>query len=315
MNRKLVMAAAAALIIGLGWVQPCEAQKGQRNPAYVIESPDILQIEVSGLARKQRQSIQGEHLVRPDGTVSLGLYGSVSISGLSLEQARAAIVKHLAPHAKKRQWDVQVGVASWDNEVFYVITPGKDGQQVERFKLSRGETVASVLERNETAATTGPVWLARPSGEVLKVNWPSMKKQGANYVPEAGDRLYVGCSPTSAETTTPKVGSDPLTEKLDRILDRLEDLDRRIKKIEQKLSDQEMASLPSPSEPEGIAGFIKSVIGIRLIQRYSSNPAERMKKLLETSEDLRQIEEEWKRFWQSDQPSHLKPERVHGGIP
>ena len=36
--------------------------------------------------------------------------------------------------------------------------------------------------------------------------------------------------------------------------------------------------------------------------------------LLNNSEDLRQIDYEWERIWFTDQPSHLTPERVHGGI-
>jgi hypothetical protein len=33
-----------------------------------------------------------------------------------------------------------------------------------------------------------------------------------------------------------------------------------------------------------------------------------------TSEDYRVILEEWQRIWFLDQPSHLSPRRVHGGI-
>lgn len=47
---------------------------------------------------------------------------------------------------------------------------------------------------------------------------------------------------------------------------------------------------------------------------YSSDPNRRMNELLNTSEDLRQIENEWERIWFTDQPSHLTPDRVHGGI-
>jgi hypothetical protein len=50
------------------------------------------------------------------------------------------------------------------------------------------------------------------------------------------------------------------------------------------------------------------------INIYSSNPNRRMEELLNTSEDLRQIEYEWERIWFTDQPSHMTPERVHGGI-
>ena len=41
---------------------------------------------------------------------------------------------------------------------------------------------------------------------------------------------------------------------------------------------------------------------------------ERMERLLFQSEDLRLMHDEWRHFWMHDQPSHLKVERVHGGI-
>jgi hypothetical protein len=47
---------------------------------------------------------------------------------------------------------------------------------------------------------------------------------------------------------------------------------------------------------------------------WSADPNTRMEQLLFASEDLRQIENEWRRFWFTDQPSHLTPVRVHGGI-
>jgi hypothetical protein len=51
-----------------------------------------------------------------------------------------------------------------------------------------------------------------------------------------------------------------------------------------------------------------------LINIYSADPNRRMHELLNTSEDMRQIEYEWERIWFTDQPSHMTPERVHGGI-
>jgi hypothetical protein len=41
---------------------------------------------------------------------------------------------------------------------------------------------------------------------------------------------------------------------------------------------------------------------------------EQIRQLLQQSEDLRQIQNEWRRFWFNDQPGHLTPERIHGGI-
>ncbi len=50
------------------------------------------------------------------------------------------------------------------------------------------------------------------------------------------------------------------------------------------------------------------------LNEYSSNPTRRITELINESENLRQIESEWERFWMIDQPSHLTPDRVHGGI-
>ena len=51
-----------------------------------------------------------------------------------------------------------------------------------------------------------------------------------------------------------------------------------------------------------------------LLNIYSSDPNRRMMELINNSEDLRQIEYEWERIWFVDEPSHMTPERVHGGI-
>jgi len=51
-----------------------------------------------------------------------------------------------------------------------------------------------------------------------------------------------------------------------------------------------------------------------ILNQYSSDPNVRMQQLLYQSEDLRQMHGEWRRFWFNDQPSHLTPERIHGGI-
>ncbi len=60
----------------------------------------------------------------------------------------------------------------------------------------------------------------------------------------------------------------------------------------------------------GFASFASS----GCINAYSANPNVRAQQLINQSEDLRQIGLEWQRIWFTDQPSHLTPERVHGGI-
>ena len=50
------------------------------------------------------------------------------------------------------------------------------------------------------------------------------------------------------------------------------------------------------------------------LPQHSSDPNRRILQLMNQSEDLRQVESEIERFWMIDQPSHLTPERVHGGV-
>lgn len=51
-----------------------------------------------------------------------------------------------------------------------------------------------------------------------------------------------------------------------------------------------------------------------IVPIYSGDQADRTQELIFTSENLRQIREEWQRIWFLDQPSHLTPYRTHGGI-
>ena len=47
---------------------------------------------------------------------------------------------------------------------------------------------------------------------------------------------------------------------------------------------------------------------------YSGDQPRRTAELLNTSEDLRLLLDEWERIWFLDQPSHLTPLRSDGGI-
>ncbi len=63
----------------------------------------------------------------------------------------------------------------------------------------------------------------------------------------------------------------------------------------------------------GAAGLMLCNTGC-LLNIYSSDPQRRMSELINNSEDLRQIQNEWSRIWFTDHPSHLTPERIDGGI-
>ena len=47
---------------------------------------------------------------------------------------------------------------------------------------------------------------------------------------------------------------------------------------------------------------------------YSGDPVRRSKQLINVSENMRSILDEWERIWFLDQPDHMTPYRTHGGI-
>ena len=47
---------------------------------------------------------------------------------------------------------------------------------------------------------------------------------------------------------------------------------------------------------------------------FSADPARRTRQLIFVSEDMRNLIQEWERIWFLDQPDHMTPYRVHGGV-
>lgn len=191
----------AVMLAGLMLTVGPSAVRADDSKTYVVEPPDILRLDVTGLPKKA-QSVKGEFIVRPDGTVSLGTYGSVPVAGLTLDQTRAAITKHLSAHAKKKdKLQVRAEVSGYNSKAYYVIGSGKDGEQVYRFPVGGGETVVGAVLQVEglsAVAAKNRVWVASSSGKVRKVDWRAITQEGqsaSNYKLEAGDRVYVGRSP------------------------------------------------------------------------------------------------------------------------
>ena len=63
-----------------------------------------------------------------------------------------------------------------------------------------------------------------------------------------------------------------------------------------------------------LLGVLLSANAGCLIPMYSSIPAERTEQLIFNSEDLRNLNGFWRRFWFLDQPDHMTPFRTHGGV-
>ena len=152
------------------------------------------------------QMIQGEHLVRPDGTVSLGRYGSVRVAGLTLDQAKEVLTAHLSQYLQDPEITVDIGYYS--SKYYYIITDGGGfGEQVFRFNITGNETVLDAMSQIAglpTVASKHHIWIARPapseSGceQILPVDWNALARRGAtatNYQLFPGDRIYVKADP------------------------------------------------------------------------------------------------------------------------
>jgi polysaccharide export outer membrane protein len=206
-------------------------------PPYVIEPPDILLIQVlmpptsddiAGVQPDKAgsttdaqgrpvkppnpfsksfgpQPIDGQYLVGPDGTVMLGIYGSVQVAGLTRDQARERVREFIAQVTGKRGDALQVfvDVMAFNSKSYYIITDGAgNGAQLFSFPIVGSETVLDALAKVNglpQVASRHCIWIARrsPNGgpeQILPVDWDGTVMMGSaqtNYQVLPGDRIYV----------------------------------------------------------------------------------------------------------------------------
>jgi polysaccharide export outer membrane protein len=171
----------------------------EKHLAGIINKPQV--VVAQGQSRALQQ-IRGEHLVRPDGTVGLGIYSSVRVAGMTISEAKAAIEQHLSQYLYKPE--VALDVFAYNSKVYYVIFDGGGlGQQVIRLPITGNDTVLDAISQvyGLTAVSNkNRVWLSRPSpacsacDQVLAVDWTGITTRGrteTNYQLLPGDRLYI----------------------------------------------------------------------------------------------------------------------------
>lgn len=164
---------------------------GLTDPELTVSLPDIT----------GRQPIAGEHLVRPDGTVSLGVYGDVHVAGMTLDEVKTAVEQHLSRHIQ--QPEVRVDVLAYNSKVYYVITDGGgSGEQVARLPCTGNETVLDAISQIDglSSVSSKHIWIARPApsgtgcAQVMEVEWADIASLGVtdtNYQILPGDRIYI----------------------------------------------------------------------------------------------------------------------------
>jgi polysaccharide biosynthesis/export protein len=174
-----------------------------------LKDPDV-RVTLSQAATLQE--IKGEHIVGPDGTVRLGVYGSVQVSGMTLDEAKAAIEDHLSDYLSRPL--ISVSVIGYNSKVYYVVTDGGgSGEQVIRLPATGSETVldaVSYISGLPPVASKERIWVSRPGGpgcapQTLPVDWNAIVQAGesaTNYQILPGDRVYVMAQPIITFDTT-----------------------------------------------------------------------------------------------------------------
>ncbi len=172
-------------------------------PDYVIDPPDVLLVSYATRGVDDPVKIDGQRLVRPDGTISLGQLGCVSVSGRTLRQAHAAVAEHLASRLDGFNPEkLTVDVLAYNSKFIYVISEGAGGEQVYRLPVTGDVTVLDVLGGARVPLVgigRKRVSVVRPSGDgkrsrVLSVDWEAITQRGeaaTNYALFPGDRVYV----------------------------------------------------------------------------------------------------------------------------
>ena len=163
----------------------------------IIDRPSV---SVNLIQSAARQQIAGEHLVSPDGTVNLGTYGRVFVTGHTVDQARAQIEAHLSRFLIAPQ--IAVDVAGYNSKAYYIITEGAGfGDGVNRLPITGNETVLDAISQINglSQVSSKQIWIARPApsggcDQILPVDWVSITKGGStttNYQVMPGDRIFV----------------------------------------------------------------------------------------------------------------------------
>lgn len=146
------------------------------------------------------QAIQGEHVVAPDGTVNLGIYGDIFVAGMTKAQAKIAIQQGLSKFLDDPE--IGVDVFAYNSKNYFVIIQGAGfGDQILRFPSTGNETVLDALTQinGMPRFSSKKLWIARPKPDgscyqKLPVEYEAVVSGGStatNYQLFPGDRLFI----------------------------------------------------------------------------------------------------------------------------
>ena len=169
----------------------------RRVMAMQVREPSVSAslVEMAG-----KQQIAGQHLVGPDGTVTLGSYGGVPVVGLTLAQSKLAIERHLTQFLEDPE--IAIDVFAYNSKVYYIVTEGAGlGDGVTKFPITGNDTVLDAIANINglTSVSSKKIWIARPvpftdQCQILPVDWQGITASGiaaTNYQILPGDRVFV----------------------------------------------------------------------------------------------------------------------------
>ena len=169
-----------------------------RHLGALLQLPEV---SVSLLQPSGQQQIAGEHLVGPDGTINLGIYGAVYVAGMTIEQSRHAIETKLGEFFNDPQ--VSVDVFAYNSKVYYIVVEGAGfGDQIVRAPITGNETVLDAIAQigGTSRLSSSRIWISRPSpncngcDQILPVDWDSITRGAntcTNYQILPGDRIFL----------------------------------------------------------------------------------------------------------------------------
>jgi len=179
-----------------------QVEEAQAAIKQYLEANHLKEASVSAslLEMAGKQQIAGQHLVGPDGSITLGSYGSVPVVGLTLAQVKHVVEQHLRNFLEDPE--VSVDVYAYNSKVYYVVTEGAGtGDGVYKFPITGNDTVLDAMANinGTTEVSSKRIWVARPSPDgteeqILPVDWrgvSAMGTAGTNYQIMPGDRIFV----------------------------------------------------------------------------------------------------------------------------
>lgn len=164
----------------------------------ILSEPEVSVIlaQTSG-----QQQVAGEHMIGPDGTINLGMYGSVFVAGLTVAEVKEAVEQQLRKYLQEPI--VSATVFSYQSKFYYVISQGAGlGDGVTKVPITGKETVLDAIAQVNglSRLSSKKMWIARPvpgghgCDQVLPVNYQEITAgaaSGTNYQLLPGDRLYL----------------------------------------------------------------------------------------------------------------------------